>query len=1470
MDRAACWRSARQELKKLGLAMARLRVLKVLFPIAVITIARTTPIFAADSSGSAVDAAYNIRPLVQAASMLAESSFTAENPLNGLRAVFTRTGERVSPLDKDAGDWSAGLDLFGCGHRGKFQPVWGGEIRSAGNRVDTTFTGGFSGWYVNGSGALERGFELPAPSGGPEGSTTQIYCDFAEGGTAKSRIDEAGTSLQFVRDDGQPVLRYASIRASDADGRPIAISLSRSMVGTNGEPGVRITLDASDATFPIRLEWTEGSPKLLRASTGESVTVKLAKYDGELGPSGVPSNDTCENLIVIPNTSFPVITAPVDVTDAATVGDPTSICAAIDHTIWYRFTAPANPPSGKYTFTTCAASGASGTTMPDTVISTYNAASGCSSIGSYVACNDDDVSCNSGIPPGQSTTTIVMGAGASVYVLVGRYAGVGSIPIQTGFADIQLQVSLAPPPSHDTCATAIPLALNAPISGTTIGARDDYRSTSTAACFSGIGQTLTTAPGRDVVYTFTAPSTGTYSFRVEGYGSSQNVVLYEGTDCGAGGTPSTPTCSAGANRTISATTTSSNTSEEILCHPMTAGQQTYLFVDDGTPGNLGSDFYIVASSCSLEIEPNDTLSTAQGLTCGSEGSINAGGDVDFYSLGSPSAGSRVFAIADGVAANNNDFDLRITTAVDTLEYDDADNSSSFGYSSPNVAGTPLTSDPSYIRLNHKSSTSASEPYRLYSVVQPPLASATPETEPNSSMATATVALGNYFYGNVAASGADLDVYRIVAEEGDEIYAAVDADPLRDNTPFNPAIFMWDENLVQMLGLNDANSTSNNVPGSGSLTATTPNSPGEALLWGARYTGAYYIGVNNQSAVAGDYLLSISTNCQTGLGLYADMGVTMTVAPDPVVTFSDATYTVAVTNAGPKSANTAEMQMETPAGTTFESISSTGTSGWYCLTPAVHSPGLIDCVNYHHVPPDGSTVFTIKVRVNYCTGDGATIDALATVSAVTQDPTPGNEVASATTHASDPGTCEDSDLCTVDEHCDNGQCMAHLRDCDDLNRCTTDSCNPGAGCINEPTPGVPCDDYDRCTTGDACTAVGACAGAPVTCDDGDACTTDACVPSTGGCIHAPAPGTACSTGDNCTVGSCGCIETLTQSENFDAVTIPLLPEDWTTSLLTGQPGDIAWKTTTAYAGTPPNSAYTEDTTHVADKVLVSPFFLADSSAPVEFENRFALEPGFDGGVLEMRVDTGPWQDVLAAGGVFASGGYNGTISTNWGSPLAGRPAWTGFSNGFIRTSLTLPFDATGELIQLRWRVATDTSLGYTGQWIDSITLPVCSSFGCVGTPIVCGPLDQCHDAGTCDLSSGQCSNPAKADGTSCDDGDACTAPDACTGGDCGGPAAPPPPEINDSVRFAGGESTTISWTDVPGPYNVYRGSRTGTWVYNHVCFDPDTPGPSTDATNPESGEMYYYLISRRDDVCHLESILGRDSGGTPDPNPNHCP
>src|SRR5439155_1384376 len=64
---------------------------------------------------------------------------------------------------------------------------------------------------------------------------------------------------------------------------------------------------------------------------------------------------------------------------------------------------------------------------------------------------------------------------------------------------------------------------------------------------------------------------------------------------------------------------------------------------------------------------------------------------------------------------------------------------------------------------------------------------------------------------------------------------------------------------------------------------------------------------------------------------------------------------------------------------------------------------------------------------------------------------------------------------------------------------------------------------------------------------------------------------------------------------------------------------------------------------------------------------------------------------------------------------------------------------------------------------------CQTGTCVGAnPVTCTDSDQCQDAGTCDPSTGMCSNPAKANGSACNDGNACTQRHTSQPGACVGP------------------------------------------------------------------------------------------------------
>jgi len=166
-----------------------------------------------------------------------------------------------------------------------------------------------------------------------------------------------------------------------------------------------------------------------------------------------------------------------------------------------------------------------------------------------------------------------------------------------------------------------------------------------------------------------------------------------------------------------------------------------------------------------------------------------------------------------------------------------------------------------------------------------------------------------------------------------------------------------------------------------------------------------------------------------------------------------------------------------------------------------------------------------------------------------------------------------------------------------------------------------------------------------------------------------------------------------AENFDAVTPPALPAGWATSASGAQSN---WVSSVASADTAPNAAFSPDPGGIGVNELDAPSLTAGSSAPAQltFRQKYSLTAnaansaiGYDGGVLEISIGGGAFQDIVSAGGAFADGGYNATLSSGYSNPLAGQQAWSGNSGGFVTTTVSLPTVSAGQNVQLRWRCAT---------------------------------------------------------------------------------------------------------------------------------------------------------------------------------------
>ncbi|MFN8167392.1 MAG: M4 family metallopeptidase [Candidatus Nanopelagicales bacterium] len=122
--------------------------------------------------------------------------------------------------------------------------------------------------------------------------------------------------------------------------------------------------------------------------------------------------------------------------------------------------------------------------------------------------------------------------------------------------------------------------------------------------------------------------------------------------------------------------------------------------------------------------------------------------------------------------------------------------------------------------------------------------------------------------------------------------------------------------------------------------------------------------------------------------------------------------------------------------------------------------------------------------------------------------------------------------------------------------------------------------------------------------------------------------------------------------------------------------------------------------------------------------------FDGGVVEYSVNGGSWKD---AGPLMTGAGNNGygynntlpgrgnsTIAAGFGNPLAGRPAFTWQSQGYISSRANLS-SLAGKSVKFRFRVAADNYGGDYGWFIDDVSVYTCAPLLSAAPTVVTGPV-----------------------------------------------------------------------------------------------------------------------------------------------------
>lgn len=172
-------------------------------------------------------------------------------------------------------------------------------------------------------------------------------------------------------------------------------------------------------------------------------------------------------------------------------------------------------------------------------------------------------------------------------------------------------------------------------------------------------------------------------------------------------------------------------------------------------------------------------------------------------------------------------------------------------------------------------------------------------------------------------------------------------------------------------------------------------------------------------------------------------------------------------------------------------------------------------------------------------------------------------------------------------------------------------------------------------------------------------------------------------------------------SFDNVPAPALPEGWSQ---VNSGSNTGWVTSTVAPNSAPNTAFAPSPATTGQADLLTTVRVTSATAQLTFKNFYNTESAWDGMVLDIQIGSGAFQDILAAGGTFVSGGYNTTMNAS--SPFGARQAWSGTTAAFVNTVVNLPASANNQIVNLRWRTASDTTItasGTPGTKVDDVVV-----------------------------------------------------------------------------------------------------------------------------------------------------------------------
>jgi hypothetical protein len=149
----------------------------------------------------------------------------------------------------------------------------------------------------------------------------------------------------------------------------------------------------------------------------------------------------------------------------------------------------------------------------------------------------------------------------------------------------------------------------------------------------------------------------------------------------------------------------------------------------------------------------------------------------------------------------------------------------------------------------------------------------------------------------------------------------------------------------------------------------------------------------------------------------------------------------------------------------------------------------------------------------------------------------------------------------------------------------------------------------------------------------------------------------------------------------------------------------WTLSTARAHSGTTSFFAVDVDSITDQYLESIAFALPAVAGITFEFwswqeiEDATAGCFDGGIVEASTDGGTiWTQLLDP--VLITIPYEGPVSTTFSNPIAGQDAWCGDPRDWSLYQVDISAYA-GQSVQLRFRMATDTSVGGEGWYVDDV-------------------------------------------------------------------------------------------------------------------------------------------------------------------------